>query len=268
MLKEKIMDYKTIKLERKGPIDIITLNRSGSLNAFSYEMIDEMIDALDSLARDLSTWVLVIKAEGRAFCSGHDISESLIPEGKTIEEVRQINRVMLGIPYKLHRMEKATIASVQGVAVGFGFDLALACDLRVAAEDARFSQGFLKMALAPGMGGAWHLPRVIGLTKAAELLFTGDFISAQDADRFGMLNKLVPLERLEEETMALAERLAKGAPAAIRQAKHLMYNALQMEFGAALDACNVAETMTLFTNDFREADTSFKEKREPQFRGR
>ena len=90
MLKEKIMDYKTIKLDRKGPIDIITLNRSGSLNAFSYEMIDEMIDALDSLDKDLTTWVLVIKAEGRAFCSGHDISESLVPEGKTIEERIQL----------------------------------------------------------------------------------------------------------------------------------------------------------------------------------
>ena len=262
------MTYKNILLSRTGPIDVIVLNRPDSLNAFSFEMIDEMVGALDELARDWTTWVLVIKAEGRAFCSGHDIAQPLVPEGKTIEEVRQINRAMLSIPLKLHRMEKVTIASVQGVALGFGFDLALACDLRVAAENARFSQGFLRIGLAPGMGGAWQLPRVIGLTKAAEMLFTGDFLSAQEADRLGMLNRLVPLEKLEEATMALANKLAKGAPAAIRQAKYLLYNGLQTDFGAALDACNVAEAITLFTKDYEEGERALKEKRDARYKGR
>lgn len=262
------MAFQSIALERMGPLDIITLNRPDSLNAFSFEMIDEMVSALNQLERDWNSWVLVIRAKGRAFCSGHDVAQPLVPEGMTIEQVRQLNRAMLSIPQKLHRMEKVTIASVQGVALGFGFDLALACDLRVAAENARFSQGFLRIGLAPGMGGAWHLPRIIGMTKAAELLFTGDFLSAQDADRLGMLNKLVPLEKLEEETLALANKLAKGAPAAIRQAKYLMYNGLQTDFGAALDACNVAETMTLFTADYEEGEIALKEKREARFKGR
>jgi enoyl-CoA hydratase/carnithine racemase len=262
------MDFKNLILTRTGPIDIITLNRPDSLNAFSYEMIDEMVAVLDELANDWSSWVLVIKAAGRGFCSGHDVAESLVPPGETIEGVRQINRRMLGIPLKLQRLEKVTIASVQGVALGFGFDLALACDLRVAAEQARFSQGFLNIGLAPGMGGAWQLPRIIGLTKAAELLFTGDFISAEEAYRYGMLNKLVSAEKLEEETMGLANKLAKGAPAAIRQAKYLMYNALQTDFAAALDACNVAETITLFTEDFKEGESAMKEKREARYKGR
>ena len=262
------MAFQSISLDRIGPVDIITLNRPDSLNAFSFEMIDEMVLALDGLAKDWTTWVLVIKAKGRAFCSGHDVAQPLVPEGMTIEQVRQLNRAMLSIPLKLHRMEKVTIAAVQGVALGFGFDLALACDLRVAAENARFSQGFLRIGLAPGMGGAWNLPRIIGMTKAAELLFSGDFLSAQDADRLGMLNKLVPLENLEEETLALAKKLAKGAPAAIRQAKYLMYNGLQTDFSAALDACNIAETMTLFTTDYEEGETALKEKREARFKGR
>ena len=166
------MKYKNIVLEREGGIDILILNRPNNLNAFSFEMIDEVVEALDKLSRNWSTWVLVIKAAGKGFCSGHDISEPLVPPEKTIEEVRQINRQMLGIPLKLQRMEKATIASVHGIALGFGFDLALACDMRIAADNAKFSQGFTRIGLAPGMGGAWQLPRVIGLAKAAELLFT------------------------------------------------------------------------------------------------
>jgi len=165
-------------------------------------------------------------------------------------------------------MEKVTIASVQGVALGFGFDLALACDLRVAADDAKFCQGFLRIGLAPGMGGAWQLPRIIGISKAAELLFTGDFFSAEEANRFGMINRMTPVEELEDETMALATKLAKGAPAAIRQAKYLLYNSLQTDFGSALDACNMAETMTLFTQDYNEGESAFKEKRQPHYNGR
>lgn len=261
-------NFKTIELTRDGPIDIITLNRPKALNAFSYEMIDEMVAALDKVDKDLSTWVLVIKGKGKNFCSGHDVSDSLVPPGKTIEEVRQINRVMLSIPYKLHRMEKVTVASVQGVALGFGFDLALACDLRVVADDARFCQGFLRIGLAPGMGGVWQLPRIIGISKAAEILFTGDFFSAEELNRFGMINKMVPAEKLEEEVMALATKLAGGPPAAIRQAKYLLYNSLQTDFGAALDACNVAETMTLFTQDYNEGESAIKEKRKPRYKGR
>ncbi|MFZ3047385.1 MAG: enoyl-CoA hydratase-related protein [Desulfatirhabdiaceae bacterium] len=262
------MTYKNLIVERDGAIDIITLNRPDVLNAFSYEMIDELVEVLEKIGKDYSTWVLVLKARGRGFCSGHEVSESLTPPGMTIEEVRQLNRAMLRIPLMIHRLEKATIAAVQGVALGFGFDLASACDLRVAAEDARFCQGFLRIGLSPGMGGAWLLPRLIGMTKAAELLFSGDFFSARDADRFGMLNRLVPLEKLEEETMALARKLSKGPGAAIRLAKQLMVNGMQSDFAASLDACNTAETLTLFTNDFREGEAAFAEKRSPDFKGR
>ncbi len=263
------MEYKTLIVTREGPIDIITLNRPERMNAFSYEMIDECVDVLHRLSKDWSTWVLVIRAAGKAFCSGHDIAEPLVFPGQSIEEVRQINRTMLGIPLALQKMNKAVISSVQGVALGFGFDLALASDMIISMKDARFSQGFLKIGLAPGMGGAWHLPRIIGMKKAAEVLFTGDFLNAEDAYRLGMINKLVEdEEQLENETMGLARKLGKGAATAIRMSKYLMYNCMQQDFSNALDACNVAETMTLFTDDFVEGEKAIKEKRQPDYKGK
>ena len=262
------MKYKTIILEKKGPIDIIILNRPKKMNAFSYEMIDEFADAIITISRDWSSWVLVIKANGKSFCSGHDIEEPLVFPGQSIEEVRQVNRKMLSIPLSLQKMNKVVVSAVKGTALGFGFDLALASDIIISAENARFSQGFLKIGLAPGMGGAWHLPRAIGIKKAAELLFTGDFIKAEEAYRLGMINKLVNENFVDEEAMKMAEHLGKGAATAIRMSKYLLYNCLQLDFSSALDACNVAETMTLFTEDFVEGEKAIKEKRAANYKGK
>ena len=264
-----IMDYENIILRKEQKIATLILNRPQTINALTQQMTEEVIAALNNVALDDDVRVLIIGGAGRGFCSGHDVSESLFPPGASLEEARMsARRGLLRVPAILHRMDKPTIAMVHGVALGFGCDLALACDLRVASEDARFSQGFLRLGLAPGMGGAWFLPRLIGLTKAAEFLFTGDFLGAKEADRLGMLNKLVPIDKLEEETMELARRLAKGPPIAIRMAKQLMYRCLQVELEAALELSNLSETFTLLSEDYKEGEAAFGEKREAKYEGR
>ena len=263
------MDYENIILRKEQNIATLILNRPQTINALTQQMTEEVIAALNNVALDDDVRVLIIGGAGRGFCSGHDVSESLFPSGASLEEARMsARRGLLRVPAILHRMDKPTIAMVHGVALGFGCDLALACDLRVASEDARFSQGFLRLGLAPGMGGAWFLPRLIGLTKAAEILFTGDFLGAKEADRLGMLNKLEPIDKLEEETMELARRLAKGRPIAIRMAKQLMYRCLQVELEAALELSNLSETFTLLSEDYKEGEAAFGEKREAKYEGR
>ena len=157
---------------------------------------------------------------------------------------------------------------VNGPAVGAGFDLALVCDLRIGSEKARFMNAFVRIGLFPGWGGTWLYPRVMGVGRALEFLFTGDFTEAEEAGRLGVLNRLVSSEELEKETMALATRIAEGPPIAMRLAKMQVYKGLNMEFETALNIAAACETITLSSEDHREGVAAFREKRKPQFKGR
>jgi enoyl-CoA hydratase/carnithine racemase len=165
-------------------------------------------------------------------------------------------------------MQKPTIAMVNGVAVGGGFDVALACDLRIGSKDARFRNAFVKIGLFPGWGGTWLYPRVMGLGKALEYLFTGDFLGAEEAERLGVLNKMVVPEELEKETMVLARKIAQGPPIAIRLMKLQAYKGLQMDMETALEMAAACETITLNSEDHKEGVAAFREKREAQFKGK
>jgi len=186
-----------------------------------------------------------------------------------VEKIRQeLPRGVGSIMLKLQKMQKPTIAMVNGVAVGAGFDLALACDLRVGSENARFVNGFIRIGLSPVEGGTWLYPRVMGLGKALEYLFTGDFMEAKEAERFGVLNRLVSADELEKETMSLAGKIADGPAIAMRLTKRQVYEGLGMDLETALQSIATSQSTPLGSEDHKEGVTAIREKRRAKFRGR
>ncbi|MHB8575451.1 MAG: enoyl-CoA hydratase/isomerase family protein [Dehalococcoidia bacterium] len=267
------MDYKTLLVERSGRIITVTLNRPERLNSLSAELTDELGGLLTDLANgDEDLRCLVLTGAGRAFCAGGDTGG--MPGGKSerprrsAEDVRRgfrnAQRVVLG----LQRLEIPTIAMVNGDAVGAGFDLACACDLRTAAQQARFMVAYRRIGLIPGWGGAWLYPRRLGLSKAAELMFTGDFMSAEEGYRLGMINRVVPAEQLQVETMALAGRIASGPPISLRLMKQMLYRGMETNLETSMLMAATGSAITLLSEDHVEGISAFREKRSAEFQGR
>ena len=271
------MKYETIIYEKAEGIARITLNRPEKLNALAYPMEPEIGMAVDEAARDNEVRVLIITGAGRGFCAGGDFRYSQVRTGEVrVEEAeiggesvpgRLIQRLFHGI-LMLQRMDKPTIAMVNGPAVGGGFDLAMACDLRIGSHNARFMMAFTRIGLVPGTGGCWFLPRIVGLPKALELLYTGDFVEAEEAYRIGLLNRLVPAEKLEEEAMALARKLARSPAMSLRLDKFMVYKGLSTDLETALGLGVACLGMCYGSEDHREGIKAFAEKREPVFRGK
>jgi len=262
------MSFETILLEKKEGIGVLTLNRPERLNAFNEKMEAEFVQAIQDVGKDDEVRVLVVTGAGKAFCAGADVGRmSGESRPKGAEEFRRGFRNIQGIVLGLQRLEKPTMAMVNGSAVGGGFDLACACDLRTGSEYARFMVAFTRIGLFPGWGGTWLYPRILGIAKAAELLFTGDFLEAKDAERFGLLNRLIPAADLEKETMSLARRIANGPPIALRLAKMQLYKGLEMDLETAMQVAAACETITLTSQDNKEGVAAFREKRPPQYKG-
>lgn len=264
------MELETVILEKKEGIALLTMNRPERMNAFNDKMEEEFVLALQDVEKDEEVRVLIVTGAGRAFCAGADVARMEREERRVrgAEEIRRGFKNIQAIILGLQRLEKPTIAMINGAAVGGGFDLACACDLRIGSENARFMVAFTRIGLFPGWGGTWLYPRIIGIPKAAEMLFTGDFMEAKDAERYGLLNKLVPAAELEKETMSLARRIADGPPIAIRLAKMQLYKGLGMDLETALKVAAAMETITLTSEDHQEGVTAFKEKRKPQYKGK
>ena len=270
------MDYKTIILRKEEHIASLILNRPEVSNAINLTMFHELKAALRDINEDNDIRVMILTGAGKSFCASADLKEEAKAEiGKrflpdmTIDEIRQFARhmpqqVILGI----RNLEKPTIAMVRGVAQGDGFDIVLACDIRIGCETARFRNVFPLVGLIPPTGGTWLYPRTMPISRAAELLFTGDWLYAEEAYRWGMLNKLVPSDKLEEETMALARKIAQGPPAAIRLMKLHTYQGLNMSLEEALELAADGEAIMLSTQDHVEGVSALLEKRQPKFKGR
>jgi enoyl-CoA hydratase/carnithine racemase len=268
------MPYQMVILQVKEHIAHLTLNRPERLNALTPLLEEELGVAIQEVAKNDDARVLIVTGAGKAFCAGADLEGLAGGKEKTSynsghpEEVRRgFSRAQATI-LGLQRLEKPSIAMVNGPAVGGGFDIACACDIRIGSPRARFMSAFVKLGLFPGWGGTWLYPRVLGLGKAAELLFTGDFLEAEEAYRIGFLNKLVPDEQLEAATMELAAKIAKGPPIAIRLAKLQLYKGLEMDLETAMQVAAAMEAITLTSHDHREGVAAFKEKREAKFEGR
>lgn len=267
------MEFETLILKKEDHIARLTLNRPQSLNAMNVKMFDEIVVALENISQDKDIRVLVLTGAGKAFCAGADVksgnmSGEGIPPGSSAEFMRQhLLKKLLAPVRMLFNMEMPTIAMINGVTCGGGFDWALACDMRVGSENARFMVAYTRVGLFPDGGGTWLMPRVIGLAKSFEMVYTGDFVEAAEAYRVGILNKLVPATELEKETMALAQKIAANPPLALRLAKLQMHKALlwDMETAFEVEAGFVPIVMT--SKDHKEAVSSFAEKRKPTFTG-
>jgi enoyl-CoA hydratase/carnithine racemase len=191
------------------------------MNAISQKVLEELLSAFDEVDKDDDVRVVIITGAGKGFCSGADVTE--MPGGGAPQQDVVGSRVIR----RLRMIRKPVIAMVNGAAVGGGCALALACDMRVGSQNSRFMNAFIRRGLSSGWAGPWLYPRLMGLGKAMEILLTGDFLEAKEAERLGVLNKLVPADELEKETMALAAKIAKGPPVAIKETKRRVYEGLE-----------------------------------------
>jgi 2-(1,2-epoxy-1,2-dihydrophenyl)acetyl-CoA isomerase len=268
------MQYKTIILEKKNGIATLTLNRPETLNAWNDEMSGEATDAINEIDEDENTKVLIVTGAGRGFSSGLDVREELtrIAEGASVtifERIMQGKPSVVTMPLQLRRMDKPIIGAINGIAAGAGFAIALACDLRIASERAQFSMAFILRGLIPDTGGTFFLSKLVGSAKACELILTGDTINANEAERIGLVNKVVPQEKLMEATEELANKLVKRAPIALKYAKRAIYKGLtEVDLASHIDYELALNRMCTHTEDFKEAVKAFLEKREPVFKGK
>lgn len=266
------MDFHNILFEKKDHIARITLNRPEKMNALNQEMFDEIAVAIAALAEDEDSRVVVLTGAGRNFSAGADLrkvgGEEVLREQHAETIRRDVRRISRRCIEGLQQLPQPTIAMVNGACVGAAFDLALACDMRTGSETARFMVAYSRVGIIPGQGGVWLLERIVGLPKAAELLFTGDFLNAQDAQRYGVLNRLVSAADLERETMDLARRIAAVPPLANRINKMHLYRMLQMDLAASLDFAAASQPILITSEDSQEAINAFLEKRQGVFKGR
>jgi 2-(1,2-epoxy-1,2-dihydrophenyl)acetyl-CoA isomerase len=258
-----------IKVAEDNGIVTITLNRPERLNAFVGHMRRDLAETLEEAGSDPHVRVVIITGAGRAFCAGGDVHfmAELVERGDTEEFARLLGaarRVILAI----RQMTKPVIASVNGAASGAGFNLALACDLRMASRDATFSQSFVKIGFHPDWGGSYFLPRMVASNVACELFFLGDSITADEAFRLGLLNRVVEPDQLETETRNLAERLRDSAAVSIAAAKHAVYAAEHDSLERMLQYEVEAQIRCFESEDGREGVRAFLEKRPPNFQGR
>jgi len=253
----------------KDKIATITLNRPDKLNAFTGDMIDGWARSLASAQADDAVNVVVVTGTGRAFCSGGDVGR--MREGGAPSPLDGKNTLWEGIhrvPKTLEAMDKPVIAMVNGLAVGAGMGMSMMCDVRIAAESARFSTGYVRVGLVPGDGDTYFLPRLVGAAKALELLWTADFIEAPEAHRLGIVQRVVPDAQLKEATYAFARQIADGPQIPIRMIKRLVYQSLKLDLRTHLDLVSSHMSIVRQTADHAEGVAAFKEKRPAKFQGR
>jgi 2-(1,2-epoxy-1,2-dihydrophenyl)acetyl-CoA isomerase len=255
----------------KDGVAVLTMNRPERLNALSPVMLDALAEALPRLSEDPAVGAIVLTGAGRAFCAGGDVkamAEGTEASGTTLEERAQGLRSRMEVSRWLHELPKPTIAMVRGAAAGAGLSLALACDMRVVGDTARFATAFARVGYSGDFGGSYYLTRLVGTAKARELYFTADILDAAQALALGLVNRVVPDARLEDETVALAARLARGPRIAYRYMKRNMNAAEHASLAELLDLEAWHHSRCGMTEDHREAARAFVDKREPVFRGR
>ncbi|MGQ0632566.1 MAG: enoyl-CoA hydratase/isomerase family protein [Sporichthyaceae bacterium] len=251
---------RTVLVERVDGVATITLNRPHRKNGVTTSSVEEFIAALASVEANHRDRVLILTGAGGAFCSGMDLAEPMLPD-----ELTFMRRIAV-ICTTLHDLPIPTIAKVRGPAVGFGANLALCCDLAVAAEDAMFGELFADRGLSLDGGGSWSLPRLLGPQKAKEIAFFGARISGTEAAAIGMVNRAVPESALDGEVAAWAARLAAGPRRALSAMKAQLNKAYETSFAAALESEAVAQAMCARSPEVKEGVAAFMEKRAPDFR--
>ncbi len=254
-------------LDADSGIATLTLDRPERLNALTFEVYDELRNTFRALHDDEDVRVVVLTGSGRGFCSGGDVEDII---GRLFERdmrgLLEFTRMTCDLVLAIRRCRKPVVAALNGTVAGAGAVIATACDLRVAAENAKIAYLFTRVGLSGAdMGAAWMLPRIVGLAKATELLMTGDFISADEAHRIGLYNRVVPEGKSLEEATALANKLARGPSFALEITKDSLNREASMDLAGALEAEAQIQAALMLHPDFRESYDAFVEKREPRF---
>lgn len=264
------MNNDAILFEARGPVALLTLNRPDTRNALSGEEVFAAFETtFERLNADLNIRAAVLTGAGSAFCSGGNVAEMRDGKGMfggTPEEIAANYRVGIQrIPRAFQKLSVPIIAAVNGAAIGAGNDLACMCDIRIASSTAKFAESFVKLGIVPGDGGCWLLPRVVGMSRAAELALTGDAIDAEEALRIGLVSRVVAPEVLLEEALALAARIAANPAQVVRWTKQLLQQARTGTLDEALDFAGRFQGQAHHTADHKEAVNAFFEKRTPVF---
>jgi 2-(1,2-epoxy-1,2-dihydrophenyl)acetyl-CoA isomerase len=254
-----------LRIAVDGAVATITLDRPDALNALTIPVKVALLEAFRSIGEDRSIRAVILTGAGRAFCAGQDLAEREDPDAPPLDvELRErYNPIVRAI----RTLDQPVIAAVNGVAAGAGASLAFACDLRIAAADARFVLAFGRIGLVPDSGATWFLPRLVGAARAAEIALVGDPIDADEALRIGLVNRVVPADSLVAEAQAMAERLAAGAPRANAMTKHSLQRSWSIDLDDALEGEARLQGEAGATADHAEGLAAFREKRPPRFTG-
>jgi enoyl-CoA hydratase/carnithine racemase len=260
------MELRYVIYEKNEGIATITLNRPEALNAFNKEVVEEILRALEDARADENVRVVVLTGAGeKAFSAGADIKAMA---GMTALKARELSSMGGKLCVTLENFEKPVIAAINGYALGGGMEISMACDLRIASENARMGQTEINIGLIPGWGGTQRLTRLVGMTKAKELVFTGRMIDARTAEQIGLLNMAVPADKFREVVHQFAVDLAMKAPVALKVAKALITKGADMSLDAALELEREGFGVIGSTDDLKEGTSAFAEKRKPEFKGK
>lgn len=260
------MEYTNLLLEKNGAVAVLTINRPKALNALNSDTVTELSTALDELGRDSSVKAVILTGSGeKAFIAGADISQM---KDFNCMQARRFAQLGHAVFRKIELMPQPVIAAINGFALGGGCELAMACDIRIAAENAKFGQPEVTLGLTAGFGGTQRLPRLVGAGLASELLFTGDIIDVNEAYRIGLVNKIYPLDTLMEEAMKLAKKISSRAPVAVQLTKSAIQRGVNMDIDSAQAYEAEIFGLTFSTQDQIEGCSAFLEKRKPAFEGK
>src|SRR5579859_2732931 len=262
-------DFQYLLIQQDEGVITITMNRPEVLNSFNDPMLSELTEAMEHAAQDESIRCVVLTGAGRAFGAGQDLSsfgsrDSAAPHEAVSTHLKKYHRLI----HAMREMPKPVIGAVKGVAAGISCNIALACDLRIAADNARFIEAFARIGLVPDGGGGYFLPRLIGLGKALEMSLLADEVSGSEAERLGLVNKCVPVAEFESTVQAFAHRLAHGPTRSYGLIKELLYKSLDMDLQASLNLEGKLQDAAFTTADHKEGVAAFMEKRKANYSGK
>jgi 2-(1,2-epoxy-1,2-dihydrophenyl)acetyl-CoA isomerase len=266
-----LLELRDITYEVNEGVARLTLNRPAKLNALTWDAWAEIEQAITAAEHDDATKVVLITGAGRGFCAGTDLTAGAAadePVRRPFTDRQALMRSRYLAPELIYRCAKPTIAAVNGVSVGAGFSLALACDIRIAAASARFGSVFVKRGITPDTGATWFLPRLVGMEQALRLMWTGRLVPADEALAIGLVSEVVPDEELAERSLAVAREVARGPSVAIELTKRLVHEGLARDLATQIEQEQFLQQVTHGTEDVIEGRRSFLEKREPVFKGR
>ncbi|SDY81448.1 enoyl-CoA hydratase [Proteiniborus ethanoligenes] len=257
------MEYKNLILKKEGNVCFLSINRPNALNALNTQVLEELSIAIDEVEKDQDVYVLIITGEGKAFVAGADIVEM---KEKNAAEARTFSQLGIEIFRKLELMEKPVIAAVNGFALGGGCELAMSADIRIAGEKAKFGQPEVGLGITPGFAGTQRLSRLVGTAKAKELIFTADIISAHEAERIGLVNKVVPQEELLSTALEMGNKIASKGQLAVRYSKAAINRGIETDIETGMTIERDLFGLCFATEDQKEGMSAFVEKRAPEFK--